>query len=421
MHAVRTEYISKQKVWVHYFLLILLVGVSSFPILIGDEILVASFLISGLAFVNTKGKFSNVLVKYCLVFFSLFLIHSLVYKQTGIVLVLGYFFRIAFGFFVLSVIRERFFSYFINLMYWISIISLFFYAALLIYPGLKDILLDTLGPVINTIQISESNREHIGIYTFSNVKTIFYQGLLRNAGPFWEPGGFGIFLALALIFHIIQHKRLIDKKTIVLGVTAITTLSTATVLLLFSATLIYAIVANWHVLLKGIVITGMVATGWLVYQDLGFLGEKLQDDIRQGRKGIRSRTGSALVDLDRFKSSPLIGVSMYPSVRFTKREQGDLDLKHRPNGLFALLAEFGLVGILAYVYFMIKPLRAYCIRHGVTSQVVYLIILIILMAGFSQSIFHKPFFLALSIGLTATIIPYNLTTNDHPKASLSRG
>ena len=56
---------------------------------------------------------------------------------------------------------------------------------------------------------SETEVKTIIVYNFNMIDS---SELIRNCGPFWEPGAFGGLLIIAIILNIINQKRILMKQ-----------------------------------------------------------------------------------------------------------------------------------------------------------------------------------------------------------------
>ena len=108
-----------------------------------------------------------------------------------------------------------------------------------------------------------------------------------------------------------------------------------------------------------------------------------------------SRFGSGLADMKDFVRSPIIGwgrgAMRYGGRKFTFFTAD----QHRNNGLAALLASYGIVVTLVLFFNYYKSLKAMCIAHAFNSRFAGLALLVIMIMGFSQTIFQYTFFYSL--------------------------
>lgn len=363
-------------------------GVSSIPVLFGNEYVVGGFLISGLIFFIKGRKFDRFIFFYCLIFLILFVLHVFAFKQFIYGIFVAYFLRILFAYFVVKIVGRDIDKYIIQQIYFFSIIGLLVTTALFFFPNLIDYIYANVTPIFDEITIVQPNRKHFIIYTMElgwNVQ------LPRNAGPFWEPGGFGIFIFIALTFNILREGKFFSRKNIIFIITILTTQSTAAYLALFVFGIIY-IFLNKKLVYSIIIIPCLLIVFNYAYTKLDFLGSKVEgmyeDSQKEGRKQIYSRIRSGQINLENFNSSPLFGIGRFFEVS-DEENTGN-------NGTTLLLAEFGAIGFLLFFVSMYRSYRNYCISNKASPYLGVSIIAGLLTLGYSQGIFQKPFFFGLS-------------------------
>ena len=395
--------ITEKKIsFIDYFVGFLLIGVSSIPILVGDEILIASFIFIMSIFINRRLNIESKYIYYLGIFSLLFLLVFIIYDVFKLMLYLGLVLRITLGYCALRILSKNFFKVYINILYFFALTSLIFYFSILFFPSIEAYLFDKVAAFFKTIQVSPINRDHIGLYTLEKSSAYIYGGLKRNAGPFWEPGGFGLFLNLTLLFIILTKHKISSKKVFVIVVALLTTLSTGAYLT-FSLVIVFYITVkysgNTGKLKKYFIILTFFGFTYFSYTNFVFLQNKVTQDIIKGESGARTRSKSMQLDFVKFLENPITGVGLYKETRFSKRELRDDDLMHRTSGLLALLSQFGLIGFFTFFYHMKKPIVSVLAFNRIKKNNYLFIIFIIMALGISQSIFLKPFFLGISIGL----------------------
>ena len=132
-----------------------------------------------------------------------------------------------------------------------------------------------------------------------------------------------------------------------------------------------------------------------LYFSLEFLSNKVEQNISMAGTTTSSRFGSALIDIQDFSNSPFIGwgrgVMRYGGRSFSFFSED----QHRNNSVTDLLATYGIFIFLFYFYNYYKSLKGICQSSGFNPQFGSYALLVILLIGFSQSIFMKPFFYSL--------------------------
>jgi hypothetical protein len=264
----------------------------------------------------------------------------------------------------------------------------------LLIPGFFNYFVVHVCPFFNS---PFASKDSFYIVWPTNLLFCFHECVLaefRNPGPFWEPGLFAVFLNLALIFNLINEKKIWTRKNIVLTLALLSTFSTAGYIAFFVLLFSFYIVNQslGKKILLSLVLLPVLLT---LYFSLEFLSSKVEQNINMANTTTSSRFGSALVDITDFAKSPFIGwgrgVMRYGGREFSFFSED----QHRNNSVTDLLATYGIFIFLFYFYNYYLSLKGLCFSSGFNPQFAYYALLVILLLGFSQSIFLKPFFYSL--------------------------
>jgi len=369
-------------------------GISSMPFLIGNIFLIAGFIYTFIVYFNRFSKIDRWVIVFSSVFLFLFIGQIITFSSIDVPVFIAFFIRIFYAYFTVKIIGKDIDRYYINSMYFFAIVSLIFWSIISIIPSFKYFLLDNITPLFYPITYFPGY-DHLIVFTMN-----FGNGeFLRNSGAFWEPGGFGIFLNIALIFNLIRTKKIIEKKNIVFILAVITTFSTGsyiTLFILLFAFLIYS--KRFSYIIFGIPLIFILATTY--FEELPFMYPKILKNIEYAQGNYtnlqRTRFVSALADIDDLRENPIIGKGRFNIPRYDDVEKFHQSADYRNNGTTKFLAQFGLLGFIFYFFTMYKSFRNYCLLHDFPLKFAYFIIIIIMVAGFSQTIFTKPFFFALA-------------------------
>lgn len=139
--------------------------------------------------------------------------------------------QIYFSFLYCAVMKEKSVYYIVKMTYYGAAISLFFFCMQLVSGSLVY----SIGKFIGLPPRSFGNTDYTNFLIFSYDKGHPHQ----NAGFTWEPGAYGCFLNVGLLFYFILNKYKFDKKVIVFIVAIITTFSTTGYLVLMINLLLY--------------------------------------------------------------------------------------------------------------------------------------------------------------------------------------
>jgi hypothetical protein len=355
-----------------------------------NYILIA-FVIAALGFISTGRRLTRHLAPVIGLFFVIEIFQYVIFGGFNFRTFTGTYIRLLLAYFVVALAGSTFPRHYVRILYFFSAVSLLFYAGSFI-PGAEQFYLKTLGKLIpNPWDDTEGfyqNKSNFLVYTFE--QTLFTEH--RNSGPFWEPGGFGVFLIIALIFNHIYDKRIFSRKNIVFMVCILTTLSTSTYICLF----LFIVYHNFNRLRENklylVSFIIVVAASFVLYDRVPFLKEKVVKNMLLAEETTSSRFGSALADFRDFTDSPLIGYGRggakhnFIDEKFFGVEQ------HRNNGVFNLMVTYGVFITLFYLIRIYRTFRSIRNRYALHEYYAAFGFLLILILGFSQGIFMRPFF-----------------------------
>jgi hypothetical protein len=106
------------------------------------------------------------------------------------------------------------------------------------------------------------------------------------------------------------------------------------------------------------------------------------------KERVNSRIVSGNINFSNFLSSPIFGIGRFFQI--------DDEENTGNNGTTLLLAEFGIVGFGYYMMCMYISYKNYCKVLNYNNKFPLILVVSILILGYSQGIFQKPFFIGLS-------------------------
>ncbi|MFT4524153.1 MAG: hypothetical protein ACI85F_000294 [Bacteroidia bacterium] len=407
-----------------YFLLTYLIAVTGFPFFYSDiEFFILGFLMPAAVFLMRKpGTLTGIPRpdKTVVLVFGAFLLvevlQSLYFGLFEVKTFIGTLMRLGAAYFTMAILLDRFYDYYVKIIYFFSVISLMFFIPALVIPGFADFFTDNVAPFfVSPFHTSGGYYEtspNIIIYTFE--KSLFVSS--RNSGPFWEPGAFSIFLVLAMMFRLVQVQNIFDKKVIFFAVVVLTTTSTSGYIALFLLVVSYYVFNRRVNALKYVLIAMMVYGASLAYVQLEFLEKKAKNDIALASETTTSRFGSALVDLQDFVKNPLIGYGRGSNRYGGKQIDQFTSNFHRNNGITQLLVTYGIFIFLIYFYVYYRNFYRFCKDNAFNVNFALAMLLILMIMGFSQGIFTKPFFYGLLFIVSTS---NGLRSLPHDKVSIS--
>lgn len=258
----------------------------------------------------------------------------------------------------LVIIGKDYFKYYINIIYGYSIISFVFWAIAIFIPSL-DLYLRTLAIVFSratgSLVVEYKNISFFLIHTFTTQSG--YHIIPRNAGPFWEPGAFAVYLTVAMVMLFLKTRSVKSKYMNVLAIAMISTQSTAGYLSLF---LFY----GWAIFVsrskyKGFLLIVLVIVGFYLYSEMDFLGDKVssmyEQQSTQDLSGFTSgRFYSARKSIRGALEFPIIGRGI--SRRTDVDEYSEF---YGSYGIIDIPRRFGMFVGSLYFFLLILSLRYY--------------------------------------------------------------
>lgn len=234
---------------------------------------------------------------------------------------------------------------FIDIMFVISLVSLICYA---LYPFFKRI---TFLPLISN---GEKSLLCLGL---TNVD-LTPNNILRNWGPFWEPGVFQIYLNLSIIFLLLEEKR--DYKKIIVNIAAIISTFSTTGYIALALIIFGFYLTNCKKITLNKAIAGLfcISGSLLIFLNESFtklLFGKLNPKSAEFTSAS-SRIGSIVANWLCIKKGPIFGVGVNRLTEIVNeyiKTSGD-SLFSNTNGLLMNYAIFGVVFGLFYTYLLIK-------------------------------------------------------------------
>lgn len=213
-------------------------------------------------------------------------------------------FLAAWGFFLYMGPKARYAIF--KIMVMLSTISLFCFGIVLVTGRAPHIeFLNTAGGMYKGIFLWNSRLNEIR--------------MLRNCGPFWEPGAFAGYILMTFLLyfsHLKQLWRQEKRSCYVLGLALITTFSSQGYLALFAFGIIKILMTTnkKNVVLICACLFFVCVVGSVLFFKVQFLGDKLKEQIELSKDytdviSIESsnRFTTAMIDLDNIASAPLFG------------------------------------------------------------------------------------------------------------------
>ena len=382
----------------YYFLTLLVIAISGNPAIsfLGKEsIYIFTLTILMVLWWLRPLKLTMPDILVLILFGLLTLTHLLNFGSITILASLGVLVRLSIALLAVRLIPD-FQRRYIIVIYFLSLISLFFWVPL--FFGID------LQKMLSVFQLPLGvNQFHIGIFNLRKE----YDGSIRNMGMFWEPGAFSGYLILALFFLVRFGKSgdVLSKHSLVLAVTLLSTQSTTgyiafmmlAVSLMYNAGIVKDKLLN--LLIFPTIIGALVGISYATTTQVSFLGEKINSQFKSAAMrddpSRINRFGNFLYDLEWIEKRPVFGWSANPATRLSiDREVRDL-VAVQGNGLTGFAVRFGLIGLLSFIGFL-----AYATKRvtGSTAASFFSVVIICILLNGEQ-------FLGFPIFLSLMFIP----------------
>lgn len=204
-----------------------------------------------------------------------------------------------------------------------------------------------------------------------------------NSGPFWEHGRFAIYLVIALFLSIVNERKIVTVRNLILLVATVTTFSTTAYIALVTMSVCLLLIRNglsWKTLLLAV---GMYFV--IIYiSQLDFMTEKVQEDALD-LNNTQSRFGAMAYHFLQISKSPWIGFGPFLYHVF-----GEIEIS--PNGWTDLIRYWG-IPMAIYMFYLIY--RSACgimhiKEHRFAISISFFIVVMLL--SFPQTIMTSPFY-----------------------------
>lgn len=387
-----------------WFFLFLLVGLSGIPFIYKQPVGNVATLLGVLVLVVILFLKKHRIKKVFLVMVSLYIGISAMQIYTYKVLDPSYLniaLRLILAYGTIHLLGSSFTSRYVKLLYFFSVFSLCLYIPSALVPSVETVLENSIAKPFDLYEGPEMYRPFpsIVVYTFCVNDYRAATGIPRNAGPFWEPGAFGGFLVLAIIFNLLRGQEFFSRQNKIFILALGTTFSTTAYVACFLLYLFYMLLVkkNKYALLGGPLV---IALFLLAYNQVDFLGGKVTAqanfDINKADELTRNRMVSAVLDLRDMMESPLVGKGVSRETRFENAEAGTSE-NHRNNGTTDFLVRFGIPGFFLFFFVGYRMAFRSLAEVGFPSSFYWALVLVILMLGFSEMYFLKPLFLGFPL------------------------
>ena len=366
-----------------------------FPVLnwtsLRRETYYVQFIIAFLLALRNKNFISLTFIRVLILWIVVILLQVIYFKIAPIESYVGQLMFISYPYFMIIIFKEKIPHYFINVVVFIAIISFFFYFPSLVSSKIHGLIYNfssSLG-----LDVFHHWKTSFIIYTWEPMNS---SGLIRNAGAFAEPGYFGCYLLMALVWNLIYSQEVGNVKNCVLLLAIITTFSTAAYLASYFV-LAYWMVAN-HRTKKIYVLLGVPILLTIIcfsYIKLEFMSQKLTRFYGREKyvsTTVRGRFGATLKNIEQIMEYPLTGRGLIRQTNSYEMEEYGPGKWGNTNSWSAFMVRLGIIGFIFFMVWYVNSIRRYILYERLPPKYFYLIIGTLFISLSSQPILLTPAF-----------------------------
>ncbi|MDF4201857.1 hypothetical protein PXD56_02750 [Maribacter sp. SA7] len=301
-----------------------------------------------------------------------------------------YFFKFVFTSYLFCLIlKEKALYYLVKVISHLAIVSLVFYSLQLVQNGA---IVKAIGTAFESITVDDQSFRYTNFIFFTFDDIHYY----RNSGFCWEPGAFGSFLTLALLFNFLINDFKLNKEAFIITLAILTTVSTTAYLGVF---LLFFL--RYRVLNKGskmaIIVFAIVFA--IAIPNVPFLGEKIVEIYDQDIRDLKeleqlssyyedvqrqiplNRFASVIFLYEQFDWKLFLGVSNQYDEFYINEYNVNIS-----NGIMDFITKFGAVGLFVLLYRYGKLCKVYLRK----MEYVAYAILILIILSFGEPILMLP-------------------------------
>ena len=351
----------KNNIRLKYFITFLSIGQCGIGFLSSKEVYIfTAILLLLLTFLKPSAFSFLKVLPWVLANLLIYLFQTIAYDafEVGIVQ-LGYFIiRLIVPAMYLVIVGKEYYKYYIKILYIYTLISFVFWTIEVVLPPLSIILRKlaiNFSQTTGSFVVDYKGISFYLLYTFTYASS--YHILPRNAGPFWEPGAFAVYLAVALVFVYLSTRSLKNKYILVFSLAILTTQSTAGYISLYIFW-VWAILSS-NTKYKSAMLIIVLISAFLVSNSAPFMKLKLteayEQEMSQPLTGFTSgRMYSARKSINAIGQHPFIGRGI--SRRTAYDEYSEF---YGSYGIIDIPARFGIIMGSIYFILLLYSLRIY--------------------------------------------------------------
>jgi hypothetical protein len=307
----------------------------------------ANFLICLILTIATGRFKTKAIIKLISVGILLIFIPTALYGIDNIDTIFGFFIRISIGCMIVLYFKDKFFTFFENLIFILALISIPLYAIQIVDIKFFDFFKNFSELVLSQVRLTMGQ----GVLTGHRYLVVFLVnswGEDRNSGFGWEPAVFGAILCWAILINLFLNKNKVNVKLVIMFIAAITTFSIGT----FIALAIIYIYFVWNNKKK----TKFIIVGALIFLFISSLSYYSETQKRFDQYVINTNEGVFLKN----QQGNRLDAIVYGSKSLITRPWGygvrnkPIEILGFPNGFVVLTLQFGIIGILIILFLLFR-------------------------------------------------------------------
>ena len=173
-----------KKNYLNYFLAYLLACVPGTLFFHGrHSVYIAAFLFTAFLFFHRRKTLGKSVFTFLILVTTILIFQIVIFERFSFQNIVALFMYVLYPYFIIRLIGPKFTEYYVNIIYFFTLVSFIFYFPSWLFPGFHR----AIGEIpfaLNTDYLLDN--QNFIIYTWEN----FYNNILRNSGNFGEPGSF---------------------------------------------------------------------------------------------------------------------------------------------------------------------------------------------------------------------------------------
>jgi hypothetical protein len=346
---------------------------------------------------------------FLLLLFFLVYFLAITYKYNSFhpSILIGYYSKFFIVYVTVKALKLRLMVIYELLVFYLAIIALLMWSVQIVLGG--DTLLGYFSMVPGIEEFSHVTGDGLNaiFYTVQPTTASILYGFMppRNCGFAWEPGGFAVYLCLAIFINLfmLEANKNTSKRLLVLILSLLTSQSTTGFIILIIILLFYF----YNKKLKTFILAfPVIIIGLVLVFSLPFMSDKIMHLIQDaneveiileagyGRESSLTpqRFSSFMIAFKNFLHDPVLGTGGFANAKWTDRIGVNVTVI---SGIGTLLTDFGLVG---FLFFVLQTLRtSFYFSRQFKYKGGVLFFLIILGIAISYGILEMPLIMSLWI------------------------